>query len=41
MTEVPPGFEHVVWTYSMRKMAAMVGQALKFGEPVLLVGDTG
>ena len=39
--EVPPGFEHVVWTYSMRKMAAMVGQALKFGEPVLLVGDTG
>ena len=37
----PGGFEHVVWTYNMRRMAVLVGQALKFGEPVLLVGDTG
>ena len=43
MTEAPPGggFEHVVWTGSMRRMAVLVGQALKFGEPVLLVGETG
>ena len=34
-------FSHVVWTYNMRRMAALVGQALKFGEPVLLVGETG
>ena len=40
-TEMPNGFEHVVWTYNMRRMAAMVGQALKFREPVLLVGETG
>lgn len=42
VTITPPGgFEHVVWTYSLRRMAVLVGQALKFGEPVLLVGDTG
>ncbi|XP_033116850.1 midasin-like [Anneissia japonica] len=35
------GFSHVVWTYSMRRLAVLVGQALKFGEPVLLVGETG
>ena len=35
------GFEHVVWTFSARRMAVLVAQALRFGEPVLLVGDTG
>ena len=40
-TTPPAGFDHVVWTYSLRRMAVLVGQALKFGEPVLLVGDTG
>ncbi len=25
----------------MRRMAVLVGQAMKFGEPVLLVGETG
>ena len=39
--ESAAGFDHIVWTYSMRRIAVMVGQALKFGEPVLLVGDTG
>ena len=34
-------FEHVVWTRNMRRMAVLVGQALQFGEPVLLVGETG
>ncbi len=36
-----PGFEHIVWTYALRRLAVLVGQALRFVEPVLLVGDTG
>ncbi|XP_076466261.1 midasin-like [Babylonia areolata] len=35
------GFEHVVWTESMRRLAVLIGQAIQFGEPILLVGDTG
>ncbi|XP_066867568.1 midasin isoform X2 [Kogia breviceps] len=34
-------FSHVVWTKGMRRLAMLVGRALEFGEPVLLVGDTG
>ncbi|XP_056422084.1 midasin [Hyla sarda] len=34
-------FSHVVWTYGMRRLAVLVGRALEFGEPALLVGDTG
>ncbi|XP_043542624.1 midasin isoform X1 [Chiloscyllium plagiosum] len=34
-------FRHVVWTYGMRKLAILVGQALKFREAVLIVGETG
>ncbi|XP_070274183.1 LOW QUALITY PROTEIN: midasin [Myotis yumanensis] len=34
-------FSHIVWTESMRRLAVLVGRALKFSEPVLLVGDTG
>uniref|UniRef100_A0A8C0IUI7 Midasin n=1 Tax=Chelonoidis abingdonii TaxID=106734 RepID=A0A8C0IUI7_CHEAB len=34
-------FSHVVWTQGMRRLAVLVGRALEFGEPVLLVGDTG
>ena len=34
-------FEHIVWTYNMKRLAVLVGQATKYGEPVLLVGDTG
>ncbi|XP_030054953.1 midasin [Microcaecilia unicolor] len=34
-------FSHVVWTRGMRRLAVLVGRALEFGEPVLLVGDTG
>ncbi|XP_071480621.1 midasin-like [Diadema antillarum] len=37
----PAGFSHIVWTYGMRRLAVLVGQALKFSEPVLLVGETG
>jgi len=35
------GFDGVVWTYNMRRMAVLVEQALRFAEPVLLVGETG
>ena len=35
------GFDGVVWTYSMRRMSVLVEQALRFAEPVLLVGETG
>ena len=34
-------FDGVVWTYNMRRMAVLVEQALRFSEPVLLVGETG
>ncbi|XP_066999962.2 midasin [Anabrus simplex] len=36
-----PGFEHVVWTFNMRRLAVLVGKAFIFEEPVLLVGETG
>ncbi|XP_064196020.1 midasin isoform X1 [Anguilla rostrata] len=41
MDDMPEEFRHVVWTQSMRRLAVLVGRALRFGEPVLLVGDTG
>ncbi|XP_031820381.1 midasin [Sarcophilus harrisii] len=34
-------FSHIVWTEDMRRLAVLAGRALEFGEPVLLVGDTG
>ncbi|XP_061479315.1 midasin isoform X2 [Rhineura floridana] len=34
-------FSHIVWTRGMTRLAVLVGRALEFGEPVLLVGDTG
>uniref|UniRef100_M4AJ01 Midasin n=1 Tax=Xiphophorus maculatus TaxID=8083 RepID=M4AJ01_XIPMA len=37
---VPEEFRHVVWTQSLRRMAVLLGRALRFGESVLLVGDT-
>ncbi|XP_066547692.1 midasin isoform X2 [Amia ocellicauda] len=38
---LPEEFRHIVWTEGMRRLAVLVGRALRFGEPVLLVGDTG
>ncbi|KAK2856665.1 hypothetical protein Q5P01_005400 [Channa striata] len=38
---VPEEFRHVVWTNGMRRLAVLVGRAIRFGESVLLVGDTG
>lgn len=34
-------FGHIVWTYNMRRLAVLIGQAIQFDEPVLLVGQTG
>lgn len=38
---VHPQFEHVVWTREMKRMAVLVGRAVRFKEPVLLIGETG
>lgn len=35
------GFDHIVWTDAMKRLAVLVGRALQFNEPVLLVGETG
>ncbi|XP_076030788.1 midasin isoform X2 [Oratosquilla oratoria] len=35
------GFENVVWTQDMRRLYILVSRALRFKEPVLLVGETG
>lgn len=37
--EVPEG--SMVWTPSTRRLFTLVSEAIKFGEPVLLVGETG
>ncbi|KAJ9587623.1 hypothetical protein L9F63_018944, partial [Diploptera punctata] len=41
LKNTPPGLEHIVWTYNMRRLAVLVGKAFHFKEPVLLVGETG
>ncbi|BET00740.1 ATPase family associated with various cellular activities (AAA) [Nesidiocoris tenuis] len=38
---LPPEFEHIVWTYNLRKTAVLVGKAIEYSEPLLLVGETG
>ncbi|XP_023209810.1 midasin-like [Centruroides sculpturatus] len=38
---LPEEFSHIVWTSNMKRLAILVSQAMKFGEPVLLVGETG
>ncbi|XP_077567526.1 midasin isoform X1 [Stigmatopora nigra] len=39
--DISEDFHHLVWTHSMRRLAVLVGRALRFGESVLLIGDTG
>ncbi|VDN28714.1 unnamed protein product [Dibothriocephalus latus] len=39
--ELSKEFKHVVWTRDMRRLLVLVGNALKYKEPVLLVGETG
>ncbi|XP_037836777.1 midasin isoform X2 [Kryptolebias marmoratus] len=41
VSRVPEEFSHVIWTHGMRRLAVLFGRALRFGESVLLVGDTG
>ena len=36
-----PSSSQVVWTYAMRRLFVLVARALRFNEPVLLVGETG
>ena len=38
---LPIGFEHIVWTPELLRMGILVHRAVKFQEPVLLVGNTG
>lgn len=39
--ETIDNFEHIFWTPNMQRLAVLVGQAMKYKEPVLLVGETG
>ncbi|KAL6259527.1 hypothetical protein P5V15_009444 [Pogonomyrmex californicus] len=41
LKNVIPNFNHIVWTYHMRRMAVLVKKSCQFKEPVLLVGETG
>jgi len=36
-----PSTSHIVWTKAMQRLMVLVGRALLFKEPVLLVGETG
>ena len=41
LSQSAEGFDHIVWTQSMRRLAVLIGQAIKYKEPILLVGETG
>ena len=34
-------YSHLVWTYDLKRLAVLLGRAVRFDEPVLLVGETG
>ena len=34
-------FGHLVWTHDLKRLAVLLGRAIEFDEPVLLVGETG
>ena len=38
---LPEGFNHLVWTEELLRMAILAYRAISFNEPVLLVGNTG
>ncbi|VVT57060.1 uncharacterized protein SAPINGB_P005514 [Magnusiomyces paraingens] len=40
-TEIINAASSVVWTQGMKKLAVLVSQALRYNEPILLVGETG
>ncbi|XP_076823935.1 midasin-like isoform X3 [Clavelina lepadiformis] len=39
--KLPEEFKHIVWTQPMRRLFVTLERALRFDEPVLLVGETG
>lgn len=41
LSQSAEGFQHIVWTKNMRRLAVLIGQAMKYNEPILLVGETG
>lgn len=41
LEETMHDFKHIVWTFTMRRLAVLIGQCILYNEPVLLVGDTG
>ena len=34
-------FSHLVWSHDLKRLAVLLGRAVEFDEPVLLVGETG
>ena len=34
-------FSHLVWTDDLKRLAVLLGRAIEFDEPILLVGETG
>lgn len=38
---LPPNLRHIVWTFNMRRLIVLVGKAIQYDEPVLLIGETG
>ncbi|XP_055945739.1 midasin-like isoform X2 [Argiope bruennichi] len=40
-THLQPPLTNIVWTEHMRRLAVLVGKAMQFNEPVLLIGNTG
>lgn len=34
-------FGHLVWTQDLKRLAVLLGRAVEFDEPILLVGETG
>lgn len=36
-----PEFQHIVWTFQLRRIAVLIAKAIQFSEPTLLVGETG
>ena len=34
-------FSHLVWTQDLMRLAVLLGRAIQFDEPILLVGETG
>ncbi|CAG2161607.1 unnamed protein product [Oppiella nova] len=38
---IPTEFKHIVWNKSFKRLGTLLSEAIKYNEPVLLVGETG